>query len=70
MDRVITVKFFAITRDRWGIQYISWSEVDRVLKGDIKQKFLTSLIGQKINKIGVYPGVMDRFLKKYYNITD
>lgn len=70
MDKIVTVKFFAITSDRWGIKYISWSEIDRVLSGDIKQKFISSIMGQKKHKIGVYPNVMDKFLKKYYNIID
>jgi len=70
MDNIITIKFFATTSDRWGVKYISWSEIDRVLKGDVKQKFLSSIIGQKRYKIGVFPGVMERFLREYYNITD
>jgi hypothetical protein len=70
MNEIITIKFFAVTPDRWGVNYISWSEIDRVLKGDVKQKFITSLIGKKRNKIGVFPGVLERFLIDYYHIKD
>lgn len=71
MEKIITVDYFAKDRTRWGIQYIPWSEVERVLKGEIKRKFLSSLIGTKpSNNKGVSIIVMDKFLKDYYNIKD
>jgi hypothetical protein len=70
MNNIITIDFFALTDDLHGIKYVSWKEIDRVLQGEMKREFISSIMCKKPHKIGVQRGEMKNFLKKYYNLKD
>ncbi len=71
MDKIITINFFARDKTKWGLQYISWREIERVMPKEMKRDFISSLIGTKqTNKDGVEISLLDNFLKNYYNLKE
>jgi hypothetical protein len=71
MNKIITINFFARDKTRWGIEYIPWREIERVMPKEMKRGFISSLIGTKqTNKDGVEISLLNNFLKDYYNLKE